>query len=258
SLPLEEELLLVVAAQRPDGAAEREELVDMFQPLIGSVARLYRNTSAVTRTELMQEGTVGLLRALARFDPEHGSPFWSYASWWVRQAMQQLVSELSRAVVLSDRALRQLASVKAVQRERQSTQGPSATCDQLAAASGLLPTQVYQLMSAERLPRGLQEPIGRDDSAGATLGDLLADPRAEDAYEEVSDRLDLAVLPRLLQTLTEREALIVCAHYGLDGCEQTLRQLGEGLGLSAERVRQIEQGAMEKMRVAFATVRPAA
>jgi DNA-directed RNA polymerase sigma subunit (sigma70/sigma32) len=126
------------------------------------------------------------------------------------------------------------------------------------AASGLLPTQVHQLMRAGRLPRGLQEPIGRDDGAGATLGDLLADPRAEDADEEVSDRLDLAVLPRLLQTLTEREALIVCAHYGLDGSEQTLRQLGEGLGLSAELVRQIEQGAMEKMRVAFAAVRPAA
>src|SRR4051794_23540607 len=99
---------LVLAAEEGDPGA-RDRLIQAFWPLIGSVARIYRSSAAVDRTELMQEGVVGLLRALERFDPSRGTPFWAYASWWVRQAMQQLVSELTRPVVLSDRALRQLA-----------------------------------------------------------------------------------------------------------------------------------------------------
>ncbi len=244
---------LVVAAQRPDGWQERADLVERFQPLIGGVARLYRNVAGVSRAELMQEGNVGLLRALQRFDARVGAPFWSYASWWVRQGMQQVVSELSRAVVLSDRAQRQLASVKAARRERERARCPDCTCEQLAAASGLAPRAVHQLMSAERRPRGLQEPVGSTtgDAAGATFGDLLADPRAQDAYDEVTDRLELQMLPRLLQALTERESRIVCGHYGLGEAPQTLRELGARLGLSPERIRQIEQEAMEKMRQAW-------
>src|SRR6185437_4673215 len=88
-----------------------------FMPLIGSVASIYRGSRAVDRGELTQEGVVGLLSALERFDPDRGTPFWAYACWWVRQAMQQLVSELTRPVVLSDRALRQLARVKDARRE---------------------------------------------------------------------------------------------------------------------------------------------
>src|SRR4051794_11966076 len=104
----EGELALVLAAQARAGP-ERDRLVGAYLPLIGSVARTYVATGNVERRELMQEGIVGLLRALQRFDPEFGVSLWAYASWWVRQAMQQLVSEMARPIVLSDRALRQLA-----------------------------------------------------------------------------------------------------------------------------------------------------
>jgi DNA-directed RNA polymerase sigma subunit (sigma70/sigma32) len=110
-LPASLERELVAAAVAGDGDA-RAALVEAFLPLIGSVARNYRASRQITRVELMQEGVVGLLRALERFDPSSSVPFWAYASWWVRQAMQQLVSELSRPVVLSDRALRQLSRIK--------------------------------------------------------------------------------------------------------------------------------------------------
>jgi RNA polymerase primary sigma factor len=102
---------LVAAAQAGDQGA-KEELIDALAPLIGSVARMYRGCAAVSREELMQAGVVGVLRALDRFEPERETPFWAYASWWVRQAMQQLVSERGRPVVLPDRALRQLARIK--------------------------------------------------------------------------------------------------------------------------------------------------
>ena len=86
--------------------------MEAFLPLIAGVARVYRGSEAITRVELMQEGVVGLLRALERYDPEQGVPLWGYASWWVRQAMQQLIAELTRPVVLSDRSLRQLSALK--------------------------------------------------------------------------------------------------------------------------------------------------
>ena len=107
ALPAESERELVRSAQAGDRAG-RARLVEAFLPLIGSVARVYRDSTQVDRVELLQEGVVGLLRALERYDPDQGVPFWGYASFWVRQAMQQLVAELTRPLVLSDRALRQL------------------------------------------------------------------------------------------------------------------------------------------------------
>src|SRR5581483_3642954 len=97
----------LLARAQNGGPREREELVDAYLPMIASVARAYRRSTGIDRDELTQEGVVGLLRALERYEPERGVPFWGYAAWWVRQSMQQAVSELARPVVLSDRALRQ-------------------------------------------------------------------------------------------------------------------------------------------------------
>jgi RNA polymerase sigma factor (sigma-70 family) len=248
--PDAERRLLLGARER--GGRDRDELVETFMPLIASVARGYRGSTAVDRLELMQEGVVGLLRALERYDPALGTPFWAYASWWVRQAMQQLVAELTRPVVLSDRALRQLARVKSVQREYVQVHGREPHTDELAAECGLTRDQIGSLFTAERKARGLEEPIGGGDGeVSATFGELLADPRAEDAYELVPLHPAVEQLPRLLGDLTHRERTILRARFGLDGREQTLRQLAERLGVSAERVRQIEQGALQKLRTAM-------
>src|SRR6202000_2179833 len=101
----------VAAAQAGDRRAP-EELVEAFVPLIAGVARVYRGSETITRLALMQEGVVGLLRALERYDATTGVPFWGYASWWVRQAMQQLIAELTRPLCLSDRGVRQLSQLK--------------------------------------------------------------------------------------------------------------------------------------------------
>ncbi|MEA2277537.1 MAG: polymerase primary sigma factor [Solirubrobacteraceae bacterium] len=241
------ELDMVLAAQAGDAEA-RERLIEAFLPPVGSIARIYRGSAAIDRTELVQEGVVGLLRALQRYDPTLGTPFWAYASWWVRQAMQQLVSELTRAVVLSDRALRQLARVKDAQAEHVRANGREPTLLELASGCGLSRRQVQNLMAAERKPRALEEPLGGDDDLGGTLGDVLADPRAQDAYDMVPIRVEVDQLPRLLDGLSDREAIIVRARYGLDGAERTLQELAASLGVSAERVRQIEQVALDKMR----------
>lgn len=238
------------AAKARDGEA-RAELVNALMPFIGGVARMYRGSPAVDWAELMQEGVVGLLRALERYDPARGTPFWGYAEWWVRQAMQNLVAELTRPVVLSDRALRQLARIKRARGRHLQAHGREPTLDELADATGLLRRQVEDLVIAERRPRGLDEPMGSDEGASGTLGDLVPDPGAEEAYDTVPTRLVVEQLPRLLDELSDRERTIVCGHFGLGGRpSRTLHELGKSLGVSAERARQIERAALEKLRAA--------
>jgi RNA polymerase sigma factor (sigma-70 family) len=223
--------------------------VQAFTSPIASVARLYRGNRAVSREELMQDGVVGLLRAVERYDTTLGTPFWAYASWWVRQAMQQLVSELTRPVVLSDRAARQLARVRHAEREHLQTYGKVPSLRDIASDTGLTRPQIEHLVAAARTPRALDEPLGGEES-GSTLGDLLSDPRAEDAYERVPARTQIGGLVALLEQLDGRERMIVRARYGLDGPERTLRELALALGVSAERVRQIEGRALDKLREA--------
>jgi DNA-directed RNA polymerase sigma subunit (sigma70/sigma32) len=238
----------LVQAAKLGGCAEREELVEAFMPLIGSVARIYRHRAQVDRAELVQEGVVGLLRALQRFDTEMGTPFWIYASWWVRQAMQHLVAELGRPIVLSDRALRKLARIRDVQHEHLQRHGREPSTRELAAAIGLTREQVESLMATEREPRALGEPIGGDRYAGTTLGELLEDPRAAEAFDHIPRKLEIERLPAVLAILDERERTIIRSRFALDGDECTLRELGEDLGVSAERVRQIEAASLGKMR----------
>jgi RNA polymerase primary sigma factor len=245
---------LVMAAKR-GGAREREELVDAFLPLVGTVARVYRRSSRIERDELMQEGVVGLLRALERYDPERGVPFWGYAAWWVRQAMQQVVSELSGPVVLSDRALRQLARIKSAQRRFEQTCRRDAATTELSAIVGLPQSQVESLLRTDRAARGLDEPTSADAGDGATVGELVVDPPAQEAYDRTCERVMAAELPRLLSHLTARERNVICCRYGLGEPEQTLREIAPTLGVSAERVRQIEQEALAKLHAVEAQAR---
>jgi RNA polymerase sigma factor (sigma-70 family) len=244
-----EEAELIAAALRGRPGA-RARLTETFTPLIGQMARAYAGVRGVDRAELMQEGVVGLLRALERYDLDQGTPFWAYASWWVRQAMQQLVSELSRPVVLSDRAMRELARMRAARRELAGASGREPTRQEIAAASGLSLEQVDRLISVERRPWALDERRNGPDGPGPQVEELLPDPRAEDAYDEVVLRLDALALPRLLGRLSARQCRVIAGRFGFGGRPRTLRELGGELGMSAERVRQIEQGSLEEMRSA--------
>ncbi|HEX4805990.1 MAG TPA: sigma-70 family RNA polymerase sigma factor [Conexibacter sp.] len=244
----------MLAAQRGDPHA-RADLIERFTPLIGSVAGDYRRSNGVERSELMQEGVAGLLTALRRFEPTRGTPFWAYATWWVRQAMQQLVAATTRPVVLSDRALRQLARVRDARSAHARVHHAWPSTTQLATATGLPVRQVQQLIVAERAPGTLAESRGDDAASGRPharhrVGTVLADPHAEDAYDRVLMRLECDDLGVLLSGLQARERVVLRAHFGLDGPEQSLRTIGRHLGLSAERVRQIEQHALEQLRVA--------
>jgi RNA polymerase sigma factor (sigma-70 family) len=248
-LPPGVEHRLVLDAKAGDHTA-RDELIAEFTPAIAGVARTYRNARAVSRVELMQEGVVGLLRAVRRYDVALDTPFWAYACWWVRQAMQQLISEMTRPVVLSDRALRQLARLRDARRVHRQEHKREPTCGELAAATGIARDTVDDLIVAERSARGLEEPVRADHDGGATLAEQLTDPCAEEAYDRVPQRLLVQELPALLRGLDERERSILCERFGLGCPERTLREVGVHLGVSAERVRQLEERALDKLRTA--------
>jgi RNA polymerase primary sigma factor len=236
-----------IAASAKHSEAAREELVASCMPLIASRARVYRGVPGVERAELLQEGVVGLLRALERYDPETGTPFWAYASWWVRQAMQQLVAELTRSVVLSDRALRQLARVNRSRRRLLQRERREPTALELAQDSGVALTQLQRLLAVERRASALDEPVTTADGAGSTLGEMVADPAAEEAYDRIPGNAAAQRLPAALADLSQRERMIVCDRFGFDGPERTLSELAQRLGVSAERVRQIEERSLAKL-----------
>ena len=239
---------LVLAAKVDPG--RREELIEEFRPLIATVARPYCRHGSIERQELMQQGVVGLLEALKRYDPSLGTPFWAYASWWVRQAMQQVTSELDGPIVLSDRARRSLSRLAAARRALLQEQRREPTRTELAAAAKLDVSHVESLLAARGPARALEERIGDGDD-GFCLGDLLADPRAEDEFELVARRAAAEGVPALLALLSDRERLVVSRRFGLDGEACTLRDIAGDLDLSAERVRQIEEGALERLRTAW-------
>jgi RNA polymerase primary sigma factor len=239
---------LVKRAQTGDAAA-RATVIQAYMPALSAMARTYR-TNQIGRQELLQEGVVGLLRALERFDPERGVAFWSYASFWVRQAMQHLVAELTRPVVLSDRALRNLSRLKQLHHEELQRSGRKPSRSELAERSGLEPAQIDDLVAAEA-GRSLDEPVQGVEGELGSFGDLLVDPLAEQDYERVLGAIDIEALHSVLAGLSERERHVLELRYGLDGDELSLRQVGERLGLSGERVRQLERRALAKLGAAM-------
>jgi RNA polymerase primary sigma factor len=195
-----------------------------------------------------------LLFAARRYDPQTGTPFWGYAGFWVRKAMQELVAEITRPVALSDHTVRGLARVRSARRDHLQSHGAEPTRAELAVATGFTRAHLDSLQTVDRTPRSFEEPTGPAEGTAMTFGDLVADPRAEDEYEHVLDAIEIQGVRALAERLDERERTVLWRHYGLDRPPQTLTRIGAGLGLTAERVRQIEAGALEKLRDAVARV----
>jgi RNA polymerase sigma factor (sigma-70 family) len=243
----QQERELVVAAERGDRAACRE-LVDSYLPAIAGVAGRFERGGGLLHAELMQEGVAGLLFAARRYNPRMETPFWAYASFWVRKAMQEMVADVTHPVALSDHAVRALAVIRAARREHLEAHAAEPTTAELAHATGLTAAQLDSLLATERRPRSFDEVLDYEEDATATLGDQIADPDAEIAYDHLLDEMEVLDFGGLLD---DRERTVLWSHYGLDRrTPETLNTIGGRLGLTAERVRQIEAEALKKLRTA--------
>jgi RNA polymerase sigma factor (sigma-70 family) len=225
-----------VVAAANGGRSERDRLVGVHMPAIRAIARRYRRHPRVEEAELVQAGVVGFLCAVDRFDPHAGTPLWAYAAWWVRSAIQQVVAELSGPCVLSDRALRRLAQLRLADADA-------------GALAGVPHADIEALKAASQQARSLDEPVAA--GAGDTVGDVLSDPHAEEPSERAERRDTVRRVRELLPTLASRERRVLSGRFPADDCPRTLGDLGDELGVSAERVRQIEQSALSKLRAAL-------
>jgi RNA polymerase sigma factor (sigma-70 family) len=249
AVPGDEADVLARRAQLGDEAA-REELIRRLLPLVHSTARRYR-TQGLEQADLLQEGIVGLLRALQRFDPGRGVPFAAFATWWIRQSLQEARSDFMRPLRLPPKALRQLSQLRSEHQRIYEGERRSAKVAELAERTNIELEQAEALMIADARERSLDEPIGSMGAEFGTLGDRLEDPLSAAAYENVVDAVAGEQLRALLSRLTEREREVVGARFGFDGRPaEKLSEVGERLGISAERARQIEERALAKLRSA--------
>ena len=241
--------VLVEAARAGDPAA-REALIERYLPLVVSLARSYA-AEGLEFADLVQEGCVGLLRALARYEPERGAPFVAFASWWVRQSLQELRSDFMRPLRLPPRALRQLAQLKSEHGRMYAESHREPTLDEVASRVGIDRAQAEALVRADERHRSLSEPVEGTDGEVGLLGDVLEDPVSAHDYEAVVEAIAGAQLRTLLGRLSARERDIVAARFGLDDRPaERLSDIGERLGVSTERVRRLEERALAKLRLA--------
>ncbi len=239
----------VVEAAKAGDPRAVEHVVRAHLPRISALARRYATAPHVERLELVQEGVAGLLEALERYDPARGTPLWDYARPTVQRAMRRLIRELGDAATLSESGLRHLSRLKGAEQDlmQQHQRAPSRA--EVIERSGVDREEAERLLVASRPPRSLQEPITAEDGGVIGLfGDLVADPRAEDAYERVLDRIEADELRPLLSGLSRREREVLRLRYGLDGEPQSRRKVAEALGVSESRVRDIERRALAKLR----------
>jgi RNA polymerase primary sigma factor len=229
-----------------DGQAAQEHLIKANSRLVVSVAKKYVGRG-VPFLDLIQEGNIGLIRAVKKFDYRRGYKFSTYATWWIRQAVTRAIADQGRTIRVPVHMYEQINRLARVSRQLVQELGRDPTVDEIAAELGVSPKKVERTIKVSQRPLSLEMPVGEEDDS--FLGDFIEDSDAPSPTDQASQQLLRDQIEDIFVSLTPREVRILQLRFGLvDGYSYTLEEVGKKFGVTRERIRQIEAQALGRLR----------
>jgi RNA polymerase primary sigma factor len=241
----EEEIALARRIKRGDKRA-REHMIKANLRLVVKIARDFEGLG-VPLLDLVNEGNIGLMKGVERFDPGKGAKLSTYASWWIKQSIKRALANQAKTIRLPVHVVDKVAHLRRAETRLRELLDREPTDEELAAELRLNPRRVEQYRQASRAPVSLDAPIGDDGSEH--ISEVVADPSATLPSDQLVRDTDIDLLREILTTLPEREKGILTLRFGLeDGTERTLEEVGKRFGVTRERIRQLQELALKKMR----------
>ena len=250
-LTVEEEIELASRIKNGDEKA-RETMITANLRLVVKIAKEYSNIG-LSLLDLINEGNIGLMKAVERFDPSKGGKLSTYGAWWIKQAIKRALANQSKTIRLPVHMVDRVTQIRRTSVQLAEKLGREPTDDELAAEMNLPVARITLLKSVSRKPASLDSPLGENDSS--TLGEMVADEKSANPYEHLQSKSLVGDVNRVLAQLEPREADIIRLRFGLEGLEPlTLEEVGEKIGVTRERVRQLQEQALRQLRKNMASM----